>query len=57
MLYKVVKPFIDKTTQKYHALGSMYECKNAKRVAELEKGGFIFVPPNAKKGEDDAAED
>lgn len=43
MEHKVIKPFVDKVSSEYHALGTFYVSKSAKRVAELAKGGFIKV--------------
>lgn len=56
--YKVVRPFIDKDTQKRYAIGDIYEC-SLKRFKELffkdnahnEQYLSVDVTDNAKKAE------
>lgn len=57
MAYKVLKPFVDKSTGKYQALGSLYECKNAKRIEKLANEGYIYAPQKAKSSEENVSED
>jgi hypothetical protein len=45
----VIKPFIDKETQKGYSEGDMYESNDSKRIAFLVKEGYLQAQTKAVK--------
>lgn len=45
--YVVTKSFMDRFTNKYYGVGSIYESNDEARAAELERGGYI-APENTE---------
>ncbi|MGG4462612.1 hypothetical protein ABEO79_00135 [Micromonospora provocatoris] len=39
--YKVLKEFVDKDTKVYYATGTIFTCKDSKRVASLQKEKYL----------------